>query len=56
MKPIKWFVSGKSKESQLIVPGVDVASGITPGYPSMPGLLNILLLVHISFDNFNINI
>jgi len=29
------YVSGKSKEIQLIVPGVDVAGGITPGYPRM---------------------
>ena len=27
--------SGTSNETQLIVPGVDVASEITPGYPRM---------------------
>jgi len=33
---ITYSFSGTSKEIQLIVPGVDVASGITPGYPRMP--------------------
>ena len=37
MKPMKWYYSfsNTSKEIQLIVPGVDVASGITPEYPRM---------------------
>jgi len=37
MQPMKfkYSFSGKSKKFQLIVPGVDVASGINPGYPRM---------------------
>ena len=30
-----WCLSGTSKEIQLIVPGVDLACEITPGYPRM---------------------
>ena len=36
MQPMKWFsFSGTLKETRLIVPGVDVASEITPRYLRM---------------------
>ena len=57
---MKWYYSfsGKSKKIQLIVPGVDVhvASGITPGYPRMPGCLKHRIFLGLKDVHYSVGL